>query len=237
MMALPKIDKPLFEMLNPSSGKMMKFRPFVVKEEKILLTAQQAGSEKEIILAIKQVLQNCAADPNFDVDELTTFDLEYMFLKLRARSVNNVIEVSYRDLEDEKVYDFEIDLDKVEMLKPSDKSNNIKVNDEIGIVMKYPAVTILDDAPENITPTELVEYLVCHCIDTIYDEENVYPAKDYTIEEIKEFVENLDTDTFGRIRDFFDSLPQMYYKLEYTNSLGNKREIELTTLSDFFTWG
>lgn len=236
-MALPKIDKPLFEMLNPSSGKMMKFRPFVVKEEKILLTAQQAGSEKEIILAIKQVLQNCAADPNFDVDELTTFDLEYMFLKLRARSVNNVIEVSYRDLEDEKVYDFEIDLDKVEMLKPSDKSNNIKVNDEIGIVMKYPAVTILDDAPENITPTELVEYLVCHCIDTIYDEENVYPAKDYTIEEIKEFVENLDTDTFGRIRDFFDSLPQMYYKLEYTNSLGNKREIELTTLSDFFTWG
>lgn len=236
-MALPKIDKPLFEMLNPSSGKMMKFRPFVVKEEKILLTAQQAGSEKEIILAIKQVLQNCAADPNFDVDELTTFDLEYMFLKLRARSVNNVIEVSYRDLEDEKVYDFEIDLDKVEMLRPSDKSNNIKVNDEIGIVMKYPAVTILDDAPENITPTELVEYLVCHCIDTIYDEENVYPAKDYTIEEIKEFVENLDTDTFGRIRDFFDSLPQMYYKLEYTNSLGNKREIELTTLSDFFTWG
>lgn len=236
-MALPRIDKPLFEMLNPSTGKMMKFRPFVVKEEKILLTAQQSGVEKEIILAIKQVLQNCAADPEFDVDTLTTFDLEYMFLKLRARSVNNMIEVSYRDLEDEKVYDFEIDLDKVEMLKPSDKSNNIKVTDEIGIMMKYPSVTILDDAPEDITPAELVEYLVCHCIDNIYDEENVYPAKDYTMDEIKEFVENLDTESFGRIRDFFDSLPQMYYKIEYTNSLGNQREIELTTLSDFFTWG
>ena len=234
---LPKIDKPLFEMLNPSTGKQMKFRPFVVKEEKILLTAQQSGIEKEIILAIKQVLQNCAADPQFDVDTLTTFDLEYMFLKLRARSVNNMIEVSYRDLEDEKVYDFQIDLDKVEMLQPSDKSNNISVTDEIGIIMKYPSVTILDDAPENITAAELVEYLVCHCIDSIYDAENVYPAKDYTMEEISEFVENLDTESFGKIRDFFDSLPQMYYKIEYTNSLGNQREIELTTLSDFFTWG
>ena len=92
-MALPKIDKPLFDMKVPSQNRSVKVRPFVVKEEKILLTAQQSADEKEIALAIKQVLQNCIQDPSFDVDTLTTFDLEYMFLKLRARSVNNVIEV------------------------------------------------------------------------------------------------------------------------------------------------
>lgn len=236
-MALPKIDKPLFEMLLPSQNKMVKFRPFVVREEKILLMAQQSGSEKDILLAVKQVLQNCAQDPSFDVDDLAVFDLEYMFLKLRAKSVNNIIEVSYRDLEDEKVYDFQIDLDEVEMLQTPDISNKIKVTDDIGIVMKYPSVTILDDIPEDISTPDLVELLVRKCIDSIYDAENVYPISEHTEEELNEFIEGLDLETFGRIKEFFDNLPKMHYSVEYENSLGNKRSVELTTLSDFFTWG
>ena len=112
-MALPKIDKPLFNLRIPSQNREVQSRPFVVKEEKILLTAQQSGQSKDIMMAIKQVLQNCIVEPDFDADDLTTFDVEYMFLKLRARSVNNVIEVSYRDNEDDKVYDFKIDLDEV----------------------------------------------------------------------------------------------------------------------------
>lgn len=234
---LPKIDKPLFELYVPSMKKSVKARPFVVKEEKILLIAQQSESEKEIVLAIKQVLQNCIQEPGFDVDKLATFDLEYMFLKLRARSVNNIIQVSYRDIEDEKVYDFEIDLDTVEMLQDKQASNKIMVSDKVGIVMKYPSVTILDNAPDDITPAELVEYLVCSCIDTIFDEENVFPVSEYSEKEIREFIDNLDVNVFSEIKNFFETLPQMYYKIEYTNSLGNKREIELTTLSDFFTWG
>lgn len=236
-MALPKIDKPLFEVLVPSLNKKVKFRPFVVKEEKILLMAQQSDDEKDMILAIKQVLQNCAQDPTFDCDDLATFDLEYMFLKLRARSVNNIIEVSYRDNEDEKVYDFQIDLDSVEMLTKAPSSNIIKISDTMGIVMQYPSVTILDKAPDNMKAAEMVEYLIRSCIDKVYDEENVYPADEETEEELKEFVDNLDLETFGKIREFFDNLPRMYYKIEYTNSLGNKRTIELQTLSDFFTWG
>lgn len=236
-MALPKVDKPLFEMMVPSQNKSVMFRPFVVREEKILLTAQQSGTEKDIILAIKQVLQNCAQDSGFDVDKLATFDLEYMFLKLRARSVNNIIEVSYRDLEDDKVYDFEIDLDQVEMLQNKNKSNKISVSDNVGIVMKYPSVTILDNIPNGISAAELVEYLIRSCIDQIYDEDNVYPVSEHTEEELTDFIESLDIDTFNKIREFFDDLPQMYYKIEYKNSLGNDREIELTTLSDFFTWG
>jgi hypothetical protein len=236
-MALPKIDKPLFDLHIPSIDKNVKCRPFVVREEKILLVAQQSGQEKDIILAIKQVLTNCIQDPTFDVDKLTTFDLEYMFLKLRARSVNNVIEVSYRDAEDDKVYDFEIDLDKVEMLKGKETSSKIAVTDDIGIIMKYPSVTILDQVPDSINSADLVEYLVRSCIDQIYDSENVYPVSDHTPEEVNEFIEQLDIETFTKIREFFDNLPQMYYKLEYKNSLGNDRVIELTSLSDFFTWG
>jgi hypothetical protein len=236
-MALPKLDKPLFDLEIPSKQTTVKCRPFVVKEEKILLMAQQAGQEKDIVLAIKQVLENCIQDPTFDSDDLTTFDLEYMFLKLRARSVNNVIEVSYRDNEDDKVYDFEIDLDTVEMLKPKEINNKIMVTDTVGIVMKFPSVKVLENTPENTSAPDLVEYLVRSCIDQIFDEDEVYLASEYSEEELQEFIESLDVQTFQKIREFFDSLPSLYHKLEYTNANGNVRVIELKTLSDFFTWG
>jgi hypothetical protein len=235
-MTLPKIEKPLFELLVPSMKKSVKARPFVVREEKILLTAQQSGAEKDIILAIKQVLNNCIVD-EFDVDDLATFDLEYMFLKLRARSVNNVIKVSYRDNDDNKVYDFEIDLDEVELKTEEDISNIINVTDTIGIKMKYPSVTILDNIPDAENASDVVEYLIKSCIDQIFDEENVYPSKDYTDEELNEFLDSIDIETFNKIRQFFDNLPQMYYKMEYTNENGSVRIIELTTLNDFFIWG
>lgn len=235
-MALPKIDKPLFDLKVPSLDTSIKARPFVVKEEKILLTAQQSGTEKDIVLAIKQVLQNCIVDPTFDTDSLTTFDLEYMFLKLRSRSVSNIIEVSYRDNDDNKVYEFEIDLDTVEMLQDKPTNNKIMINDEVGIVMKFPSVTVLEGVPEEISATDLVEYLVRSCIDQVFDADEVYLASEQTTEELSEFIDSLDIETFNKIREFFDSLPQLYHKLEYTNSFGEARTIELTTLNDFFTW-
>jgi hypothetical protein len=235
-MALPKVEKPLFELYVPSMSKSVKARPFVVREEKILLTAQQAGEEKDIILAIKQVLNNCIVD-DFDVDELATFDLEYMFLKLRARSVNNIIEVSYRDNEDEKVYDFQIDLDKVELKMNEDISNIIMITDVLGIKMKYPSVTILDSVPDTNDAGEVVEYLIKSCVDQIFDEDSVYLSNEYTDEELTDFLDSLDIETFGKILEFFNNLPQMYHKIEYTNKNGNLRTIELTTLSDFFIWG
>ena len=234
---LPKIDKPIFEITVPSMKREVKFRPFTVKEEKILLVAQQESNEKSIILAIKQVINNCCQEDKFDVDKLATFDLEYLFLKLRARSINNVIEVSYRDNEDDKVYDFEIDLDEVEMLQNADASNIISITDTVGIKMKYPSVTIIDDAPTEASAADVVEYLIRKCIDSIYDEESVYPADEYDEKELLEWIDSLDVETFNKIRAFFDNLPQMYYKLEYTNSLGNERTIELSTLSDFFILG
>jgi hypothetical protein len=235
-MPLPKIQKPLFDLFVPSMNKSVKARPFVVREEKILLTAQQSGEEKDIILAIKQVLNNCIVD-EFDVDNLATFDLEYMFLKLRARSVNNVIDISYRDNEDNKVYDFKIDLDEVKLKVNENISNIIKVTDTIGIKMKYPSVTILDNVPETDNTGDIVDYLIKSCVDQIFDEDSVYPITDHTDDELNEFLDSIDIETFNKIRDFFENLPQMYHKLEYTNANGNVRTIELTTLSDFFIWG
>lgn len=236
-MALPKITKPLFDLRVPSKGIEVKCRPFVVREEKILLTAQQSGKDKDIILAIKQVLANCIDDPTFDTDDLTTFDLEYMFLKLRSRSVNNIIQVSYRDHEDDKVYDFEIDLDEVEMLEDKEINNKIMVGEGIGMIMKFPSVTTINNVPDDIDPSDLIEFLIKSCIETIFDENDVYPAAEQSDEDLTDFINNLDVETFTKVREFFDSLPQLYHKLEYKNSLGNERTIELTTLNDFFTWG
>lgn len=236
-MPLPKIEKPLFELRVPSMDKTVLCRPFVVKEEKILLTAQQSGTEKDIILAIKQVLENCVQDPSFNSDRMTTYDLEYMFLKLRARSVSNVIEVSYRDNEDEKVYDFEIDLDEVEMMEEREINSKIMITEDIGMLLRFPSVSQLAAVPSDLGTSGVVEHLVLSCIEQIFDADEVYEADEQTKEDLKEFVDNLDVTTFEKIRQFFDAIPSLYHKLEYVNSFGNKRTIELKTLNDFFTWG
>jgi hypothetical protein len=239
---LPIITRPVFELEIPSTKKKVEAIPFGVADEKILLFAQESattetGSERDIILAIKQVIKNCVQDKSFDINSLTTFDLEYMFLKLRARSVNNVIDVSYRDNEDDKLYNFKIDLDEVDMTKGGNVSNTVEIAPGTFIVLKYPSVTIIDGLPDEISTADLIEALVTKCIDKIYDAENVYPSEDYTEEELSTWVEQLDIKSFNKIKEFFLDLPTMYYKLEYTNSLGNKREIELTSLRDFFSWG
>lgn len=235
---LPKLDKPLFELTVPSMNKKFKFRPFTVKEEKILLTAQQSGEDKDIILAIKQVVNNCCHDSSFDIDDLATFDLEYMFLKLRAKSVNNIIEISYRDNEDDQVYDFKIDLDEVQMINmDSDSAKVISVSDTVGLKMKYPSITIIDNIPDYEDPSEIIDYLIKNCIDYIYDEASVYPITDIDSETLDQWLDDLDIESFVKIKEFFDKLPQMYHKITYTNSLGTERVIELNTLNDFFMLG
>lgn len=235
-MPLPKIDAPLFTINMPSINKKLSCRPFLVKEEKILLMAQQSGEDRDIVLALKQILTNCIQDMSFDPDKLTTFDLEYMFLQLRARSVDNKAKLSYRDLEDDKVYDFEVDLDKVE-LDMKDVDSKIPINDEIGIIMKYPTIEFLEQLPELTTPEELTQLMIASCIDKVYDSENVYDAKEQTPEELQQFVDQLNVNVYNKIKEFLASIPTMSYTIKYKNSLGNERKIELTTLRDFFTWG
>lgn len=235
-MALPKIDYPLLNITIPPEKKPTKFRPMLVKEEKLLLMAKASEEETDILQSIKQVVNNCCIDPNFDVDKLPLYALEYVFLQLRGYSIGNEIEVLYRDLEDNKSYKFDVDLQKVEIKFPSNTDKIIKVTPKSGLVMKYPTASIYSDKDFLTAEGEETFYrLVVRCIDQIYDQDNVHEAKDFDEAALLEFLEYLDIKSFDKIREFMSSMPTLYYKLEYTNANGNKREIEMKSLSDFFT--
>lgn len=235
-MSLPKLAYPVFEIEIPSTKAKCKFRPFLVKEEKILLLAQQSGDLREIIIALQTVIGNCIQDESVKVEDLTTFDLEYLFIKLRSRSVNNVIEISYRDDEGE-TYQIEIDLEQVTLTDNPEHNKKVKVTDDLGIVLKYPNPNMIDKMEGVKTELELFFAMVRHCIEQIYDSSKVYKAKDYTAEDLEEFIQTLDVNTFKQIQKFFDTMPHLYYKAEYMTRSGEQKSIELTTLNDFFMLG
>lgn len=236
-MALPKISHPTFELTLPSNKQKVKFRPFLVKEEKILLMAMQGEDSDEIINSIKQVITNCVLSDGLDIDKLATFDLEYLFLKIRAKSVNNVIKLTYRDLEDELKYDVEINLDEVEVKFNPDHTNKIEINDKLGFYLMYPHAGLSEKIKESDSEADLFFDILKNCIEKIYDGDNVYMASDSTPEELEEFLQSLDVKSFKKIQDFFQTMPRLYHEIKYTNSLGNERTIKLSSLNDFFTLG
>jgi hypothetical protein len=235
-MSLPKIMYPQFDILIPSTGKKMKFRQFLVKEEKILLVAKSSEDDNDILTAIKQVVNNCSLDASFDIDKISVFDLEYLFLKIRAISVSNVIKLSFKDFEDEKVYDFDVDLNQVEIEMPKDIPNKINIFGKNGIVMRYPSASIYSDK-EFLTSTveDASIELIIRCIDKVYDAESVYDVKTVSREELLEFINNIDIKSFEKINEFLSNAPKLKHVIDYKNSLGNDRKIILTTLNDFFT--
>jgi hypothetical protein len=189
-----------------------------------------------VIRAIKQILRLCVQDDGFDVDKLTTFDLEYLFLKLRAKSVNNIVKLSYRDNEDDKVYDFELNLDSIEVEMPEGVDSTIKLSDTISMIMKYPSASITDKITQFDNEVDLMTFFIINCIDTILTDEEIYPASEYSDKELEEFIDQLPVNSFEKIREFFEKMPKLYHKIEYKNELGNDRSIELTNLKDFFMW-
>ena len=234
-MSLPKIDQPIYNIEIPSLKKNFPFRPFLVKEEKLILMAKEGKSETEILSAIKQIVNNCSLDPKFDVNKLALFDLEYIFLRLRAFSVDNNVKVSYKDTEDQKVYDFDVNLDDVKMVFPKETDNKIEITDKSGILMKYPSAALYDDKEFMALEKDYMFELILRCIDSIYDGDEIYPARDYKKKELSDFLENLDIKTFQKIQRFLLAVPHMEYKIKYKNEKDHDREIVLTSLNDFFT--
>lgn len=235
-MSLPKINYPLFEVEIPSTQQAIKMRPFLVKEEKLLLMAQTSGNSRDTVLAIKQVVNNCIVD-NVDVDKLTTFDLEYLFVKLRARSINNVIDVTYTDPEDEQQYKLQIDLDNVEIQRDERHNNKIEITDEMGIILRYPRTDMLKAIDSATSEVDLYFEVIKYCIDKVYDAENVYETSEQTPEELQEFVASLDVNTFKQIQLFLETMPKLHYETSYTNSAGTERKVVLQNLNDFFMLG
>jgi hypothetical protein len=234
-MTLPKISHPTFKVTVPSTKKQLLFRPFLVKEEKILLMAKTSNDNNDILSAIKQVVNNCCEEKGFDVNKLAIFDLEYLFLKIRSNSVGNIVPLSFKDLEDEKEYKFEVDLNQIEVEYPKDADNRIKINDKAGMIMRYPSAALYDDKSFLSLGQDAMFELIIRCVDKIYSGEDMYDPSSYTREELTNFVDNLDVKTFESIQGFLSNAPTMKHVLSYNNSLGNQRKIELTTLNDFFT--
>jgi hypothetical protein len=234
-MSLPKIEYPIYNINVPSLKKTYTFRPFLVKEEKLLLMAKESDNPSDSLSAIKQVVNNCLLE-KLDINKLSIFDLEFIFLKLRAVSVDNKIKVSYKDSEDNKVYDFEIDLNTIEVNYPENIDNVIKINDKVGMTMKYPSASLYDDKEFLSLEKDYMFELIIRCIDNVFVEDEIYNVKDYKRQELEEFLENLDIKTFESVNEFLMTAPKIEHTIEYKNEMGNDRKIVLSSLNDFFSW-
>lgn len=236
MTSLPKIDYPILNIKVPSTKKEHMFRPFLVKEEKILLMAKESRNNADIFTAIKQVVQNCCLDEKFKIDALPIFDLEYLFIKLRAFSIDNVIKINYRDEEDQKVYEFDINLDEVKVEFPEKVANKIKISETAGIIMRYPSASLYEDQEFlNLRQDYLFE-LIVRCIDKVFDKDDIIDAENVSREELRNFVENLNVKIFEKIHKFLLAAPKINYVIKYKNELGNDKEIVFSSLNDFFSW-
>lgn len=224
---LPKIEYPIHSIKIPSTKKLQNFRPFLVKEEKILLMAKESGEDQDIMKSIKQTINNCCVDKGFNIDDITTTDLGYLFIKLRAVSIDSKVKQSYRDIEDEKIYDFEIDLNKVEIKQDKIVNNNIKITKTMGLILKYPTAQFFNSGENDLIP---------QCIDKIYDGEEIYDAKNHSSKELSEWIDSLSIQNMEQITEFMESAPHLEYVINYKNSFGNDRKIILTAINDFFSF-
>ena len=232
-MALPKIDLPLFELVIPSTGKKARYRPFTVKEEKILLIAQESKDPKQVILAIKQILNNCLQD--IDVDTLAAFDLQYLLLNIRAKSVNNEVTFNIKDPETDETIELTIDVNEIEMKKFPDHTKMIKINDTIQLQMRYPKIDYLENVSveEEKNSDQLVK-IMTECIDSVIEGEEVYKLNDFSPKEINEFLDSLTSDIVMKIQKFFNTMPVLRYEKKYKNNLGHEKTFIAEGLETFF---
>jgi hypothetical protein len=242
-MALPKIDLPLFEVKLYSTGEKVQYRPFTVKEEKVLLMAQESGDNKQMILAMKQIAGNCC--PNIDIESIPMFDLEYLMLQLRSKSVNNEITFTVQDEETQEPVELTLDVDNIKVHIPEDHSKKIDISDDMYLMMRYPTLeevgmflelVNLDGTEEenNEKAADILYGVMISCIDSVVNGDEVEKLSEYTEEEVQEFVDTLPGGTIESLKKFFETVPQLKYEAKYTNSAGNEKTIKLEGTETFF---
>ena len=237
-MALPKNSTPIYNLTIPSSGKTIKFRPFLVKEEKALLLAQQSEDATVMVNTLQSIISSCIVD-KIDVSSLAVFDIEYIFTQLRAKSVGEEIELIFKcgHCSDEKAkVKLSFDLTKIEVSKNPEHSNKISLFDSVGVVLKYPTIDVIKKMEglnsDNIN--DIFEVIVS-CIDYIFDDQEIYYAKETSKEELLEFLNDLNTSQFGNIQKFFETMPKIKIDVDFICPVCNAaNHTELNGLSDFF---
>jgi len=238
-MVLPKIATPTYELELPSTGQPIKYRPFLVKEEKLLVLALESEDTKQITTAIKTVIKNCIETKNVKVETLPTFDIEYLFLNIRGKSVGEEIEVNIIcPDDDETTVPVKINVDDIQVQKNPEHNKQIKVDDSIMMEMKYPSLdqfikNNFDFSRENTMDQSFD--LIASCIDKIYTEEEVWAAGDVSKKELLEFLEQMNSYQFKQIEQFFETMPRLSHKIQVKNPKTEvESEVTLEGLSSFF---
>ena len=232
-MTLPKLETPTFKLKVPSTGKTIEFRPFVVKEEKLLLMLGDEDKQRDKSDLIKKLLSSCILS-NTKIEDLTTFDIEYIFINLRSKSVGEEVDVMLMCEECGEKCPVTINLDTdvfISGKKPKDVDFNIPINTSVGFEMQYPTVDVLSDSIDNNDTVGMI----IKCIKGIYDETTVHKAEDYTEKEMREFVESLSIRDIKKLQTFFDELPKVKCRVKFTcPHCGHENETELEGIGNFF---
>jgi hypothetical protein len=246
-MALPQINTPTFELTLPSSGEQVRYRPFLVKEQKILLMALESKESSEMLRAIKQIIANCCLSEGVKVETLPMFDLEYFFMRLRAKSIGESIELNLSHFEKtnremsecDHVTKQNLNLMEVEVEKDPEHTHKIILDEEkqIGIVLKYPTISLADKMQKADTKNQMdvIVDVVCQCIDYIFDAENTYPASESTKQELQDFINNLGQEQFAKVNAFFTTMPKLKHTIHWhCEKCGTDDHITLEGMANFF---
>ena len=242
-MPLPKINTPTYELTLPSNKKKIRYRPFLVREEKILVLAMESNDQKQITDAIIQIIGDCLITKNIDVTKLPTFDIEYLFLNVRSKSVGETVDVNITCPDDGKTtVETSINIDDIKVVKNKDHNLIVQLDDKYSMKLKYPT---LDQFVENNFDFEMAEpkesvsaamSMLSTCIDMIYDQEESWDATESTKEELDEFIDQLNTKQFQEVEQFFRTMPKLTHKLKVKNpQTGVESEVVLEGLASFFS--
>ena len=240
-MALPTIATPTYTLKVPSTNKSISYRPFLVKEEKILLMAMESEQEQDMADALRQIIGNCVTTANFDAHTLAVFDLEYIFLNLRAKSVGEIAEPTSKCPECDEEVKLKVDLTKVKVKKDRKHKSEIPLSENIGVTMRYPDIVDLlameSELKEGETEVDRTFTMILNSIENIWDENSVYPSKDHSEDELNAFLESLSTEHFEKIQQFYDTMPRLEHNVKYKcegDKCDHEDSITLRGLQDFF---
>ena len=235
-MALPKLNVPKYKLKLPSDGRTVTYRPFLVKEEKLLLLATETGEQDEIIGAIKNIIAECTDITS--VDKLATFDIEYLFLQIRTKSVGENVDVTVTCPDDgETEVEVSIPLDEIKVVKTRGHKKELKLDDEIAVTMGYPnlASFVESNFGEDTNQIDQIFEMAATCIETIADANQIYECKDVPKSEILEFLDQLSSKQFAELQKFFETMPKLSHKIQVTNpNTGVESEVVLEGLASFF---
>ena len=236
-MPLPKISTPTYELTIPSSERKIKYRPFLVKEEKILIIAMESQDDKQIAQAVKDVLGSCIITKGISVDKLSTFDIEYLFLNIRGKSVGETVEVLVTCPDDNKTkVPVVVNLDEIQVIRSEDHSADISLDGNLSMRMKYPSMGEFVKSNFNVEmKVDDTFDMVCSCIEQVYSEEESWAAADCTKKELLEFLEQLDSSQFKKIETFFETMPKLSHTFKVMNpNTKVESDITLEGLNAFF---